>query len=58
MTPSEEHGWSGFREAFHKASEVTVLAAITEDIIVMAGGIALIGTYLTWVTGKRENLGL
>lgn len=49
----EEHGWSGFREAFNKTSDVTVLTALTEDTIAMLGaGIALIGIYLTRVTGN------
>lgn len=45
------HGWSGFREAFRKTSDVTVLTALTEDAIAMAGaGIALFGIYLTRLT--------
>jgi cation diffusion facilitator family transporter len=49
----ERHGWSGFREAFRKTSDVTVLTALTEDTIAMAGaGIALLGIYLTRVTGN------
>jgi cation diffusion facilitator family transporter len=48
-----DHEWSGFREAFRKTSDVTVLTALTEDTIAMAGaGIALIGVYLTRVTGN------
>ncbi len=47
------HQWSGFREAFHKTSDVTVLTALTEDTIAMLGaGIALFGIYLTRVTGN------
>lgn len=49
----EDHGWSGFREAFKKTSDVTVLTALTEDTIAMLGaGIALLGVYLTRVTGN------
>jgi cation diffusion facilitator family transporter len=49
----EENDWSGFREAFKKTSDVTVLTALTEDFIAMAGaGIALIGVYLSRVTGN------
>lgn len=49
----EAHDWSGFREAFRKTSNVTVLTALTEDFIAMAGaGIALLGVYLTRVTGN------
>jgi cation diffusion facilitator family transporter len=47
----EENEWSGLKEAFHKTSDVTVLTALTEDAIAMAGaGIALAGVYLTRVT--------
>jgi len=49
----EENDWSGFREAFRKTSDVTVLTALTEDAIAMAGaGIALLGIYLSRVTGN------
>jgi len=49
----DDHGWSGFREAFRKTSDVTVLTALTEDTIAMVGaGIALLGVYLTRVTGN------
>ena len=49
----DENEWSGFREAFRKTSDVTVLTALTEDFIAMAGaGIALIGVYLSRVTGN------
>lgn len=47
----ETQEWSGFREAFRKTSDVTVLTALTEDTIAMAGaGIALIGVFLTRIT--------
>ncbi|QCC51913.1 cation diffusion facilitator family transporter [Halapricum salinum] len=47
----ETHGWSGYREAFRKTSDVTTLTAFTEDTIALAGaGIALFGVYLTEVT--------
>ena len=49
----DENGWSGVREAFRKTSDVTVLTALTEDTIAMAGaGIALLGVYLSRVTGN------
>ncbi|WP_332897584.1 cation diffusion facilitator family transporter [Haladaptatus sp. CMSO5] len=49
----DEHGWSGFREAFKKTSDVTTLTALTEDTIAIGGaGIALGGIYLTRVTGN------
>ncbi|MFB6310806.1 MAG: cation diffusion facilitator family transporter [Salinirussus sp.] len=49
----EERGWSGFREAFRKTSDVTVLTALTEDTIAMAGaGLALLGIWLTRQTGN------
>ncbi|WP_440988436.1 cation diffusion facilitator family transporter [Haloarchaeobius baliensis] len=50
----EKHGWSGYREAFRKTSDVTTLTAFTEDAIAMAGaGIALFGVYLTRTTGNQ-----
>ena len=49
----EDHGWDGFVETFRKTSEVTTLTAFTEDAIAMGGaGIALLGIYLTRVTGN------
>jgi cation diffusion facilitator family transporter len=49
----EENDWSGFREAFRKTSDVTVLTALTEDTIAMLGaGIALFGIYLSRVTNN------
>jgi divalent metal cation (Fe/Co/Zn/Cd) transporter len=49
----ESRDWSGFREAFRKTSDVTVLTAFTEDTIAMLGaGIALIGIFLTRQTGN------
>ena len=48
----EENDWSGFREAFRKTSDVTVLTALTEDTIAGVGaGIALLGVFLTRETG-------
>ncbi|PSQ46325.1 cation transporter [Halobacteriales archaeon SW_12_67_38] len=49
----DEHGWSGYREAFRKTSDVTTLTALTEDTIAMAGaGIALFGVVLSRYTGN------
>lgn len=49
----EDNEWSGFREAFRKTSDVTVLTALTEDAIAMAGaGIALLGVFLSRTTGN------
>ncbi|MCL7416461.1 MAG: cation transporter, partial [Halalkalicoccus sp.] len=49
----DERGWSGYREAFRKTSRTTVLTALTEDTVAVAGlGVALAGVYLTRVTGN------
>ncbi|WP_435077535.1 cation diffusion facilitator family transporter [Halococcus sp. AFM35] len=49
----DDHGWSGFREAFRKTSDVTTLTALTEDTVATSGaGIALLGVYLSRVTGN------
>jgi cation diffusion facilitator family transporter len=49
----KRNGWSGFREAFRKTSDVTVLTALTEDTIALSGaGIALFGVFLTRSTGN------
>ncbi len=49
----DEYGWSSFREAFRKTSDVTTLTALTEDTIALSGaGIALFGIYLTRATGN------
>ena len=49
----DENEWNGIREAFKKTSDVTVLTALTEDTIAMAGaGIALLGVFLSRVTGN------
>jgi cation diffusion facilitator family transporter len=49
----DEQGWSGLREAFRKTSDVTVLTALTEDAIAMAGaGLALFGIWLSRFTGN------
>lgn len=48
----DERGWSGYREAFEKTSRTTVLTALTEDTVALAGlGLALAGIYLTRVSG-------
>jgi len=47
----EVHDWSGYREAFHRTSDVTTLTAFTEDTVALSGaGLALFGVYLTGVT--------
>jgi len=44
----EENGWTSYREAFRKTSDVTTLTAFTEDSIALAGaGIALVGIFLS-----------
>jgi len=49
----EAHGWSSYREAFRKTSDVTTLTALTEDTIALAGaGLALFGVFLTRQTGN------
>ncbi|MDZ7701066.1 MAG: cation diffusion facilitator family transporter [Halobacteriales archaeon] len=49
----DERGWSGLREAFRKTADVTTLTALTEDTIALLGlGLALVGVYLTDVTGN------
>ena len=49
----DDHGWSGFREAFRKTSDVTTLTALTEDTIAISGaGLALFGVFLSRVTGN------
>ncbi|NHN46276.1 cation diffusion facilitator family transporter [Halostella sp. JP-L12] len=49
----DQHGWSGYREAFRKTSDVTTLTALTEDFIALSGAaIALLGIYLTRTTGN------
>ncbi|MFT4923835.1 MAG: cation diffusion facilitator family transporter [Haloarculaceae archaeon] len=50
----DEHGWSGYREAFRKTADTTTLTALTEDAIALGGaGIALVGVYLTRTTGNE-----
>lgn len=49
----DEHGWSGFVEAFRKTSNVTTLTAFTEDLIALVGlSLALVGVFLTDFTGN------
>ncbi len=49
----EEKGYSGYVEAFRKTSRTTILTALTEDTIALAGlGIALLGIFLTRWTGN------
>ncbi len=49
----EKNNWSGFKEAFRKTSDVTVLTALTEDTIALLGaGIAMLGIYLSRVTNN------
>ncbi|WP_313693059.1 cation diffusion facilitator family transporter [Halorarum halobium] len=50
---TELYGWSGFREAFRKTSDVTTLTAFTEDAVALGGAIiALVGISLTRYTGN------
>jgi cation diffusion facilitator family transporter len=49
----DEHDWNGFVETFQKTSEVSTLTAFTEDTVAISGaGIALVGIYLSEVTGN------
>lgn len=49
----EKHGWDSYWEAFQKTSQTTILTALTEDTIALAGlGFALAGIYLARVTGN------
>jgi cation diffusion facilitator family transporter len=49
----QRNGWSGYREAFRKTSDVTTLTALTEDAIALAGiVIALVGLFLEQQTGN------
>jgi cation diffusion facilitator family transporter len=48
----DDYGWSGYREAFARTSDVTTLTAFTEDGIALAGAaIALFGIVAGRVTG-------
>ena len=48
-----ENDWDTIREAFRKTSDVTTLTAFTEDSVAIGGaGLALIGVYLSRVTGN------
>jgi len=48
----DANDWSGYREAFRKTADVTTLTAFTEDTIALVGAaIALVGVFLTEVTG-------
>jgi cation diffusion facilitator family transporter len=49
-----KNDWSGYREAFRKTADTTTLTALTEDTIALAGaGLALLGVWLTRVTGNE-----
>ncbi len=49
----DRRNWSGFREAFHKTSDVSTLTALTEDTVSVSGaGFALFGIWLSQVTGN------
>ena len=49
----KRNDWSGYKEAFHKTSDVTTLTALTEDTIALAGiVIALGGLFLQQQTGN------
>jgi len=48
-----DNDWSGYGEAFRKTADTTTLTALTEDTIALGGaGIALVGVFLTRVTGN------
>ncbi|MFB6164255.1 MAG: cation diffusion facilitator family transporter [Haloarculaceae archaeon] len=48
-----DNEWSGIVEAFRKTADVTTLTAFTEDTIAISGaGLALLGVYLSRVTGN------
>jgi len=50
----DEYGWSGYREAFQRTSDVTTLTAFTEDAIALGGAaIALVGITLARITGNE-----
>jgi cation diffusion facilitator family transporter len=50
----DENGWSGYREAFRRTSDVTTLTAFTEDTIALVGlSLALIGNLLGQLTGNE-----
>jgi cation diffusion facilitator family transporter len=49
-----DRGWSGYREAFAKTSDVTTLTALTEDTIALLGIVlAFLGVLLTDLTGNH-----
>jgi cation diffusion facilitator family transporter len=44
----DEYGWSGYREAFQRTSDLTTLTAFTEDTVALAGlSVALVGIVAT-----------
>jgi cation diffusion facilitator family transporter len=50
----QDRGWSGYREAFTKTSDVTTLTALTEDTIALLGILlAFLGVLLTDLTGNH-----
>jgi len=49
----DEYGWSGYREAFSRTSDLTTLTAFTEDTVALVGlSVALIGITASRVTGN------
>ena len=49
----EEYGWSGYREAFSRTSDLTTLTAFTEDTVALVGlSVALVGITASRVTGN------
>jgi divalent metal cation (Fe/Co/Zn/Cd) transporter len=47
----DQYGWSGYREAFGRTSDITTLTAFTEDTVALIGlGVALVGIVATRIT--------
>ncbi len=48
-----EYGWSGYRQAFSRTSDITTLTAFTEDTVALLGLVtALVGLVATRATGN------
>ncbi|WP_336135161.1 cation diffusion facilitator family transporter [Natronomonas amylolytica] len=49
----EQYGWSGYREAFDRTSDISTLTAFTEDTVALVGlVVALIGIFASRFTGN------